>query len=182
MKRPPWILKVKKLIVTPKAFGWCTLPYPGHPKGCPNAYGRCSGKRHLFTDLVDTAKPIYIVYNEFNVRRHARKMKRLHPDWTTRQCRNLLYWQSRSFSGLEKRIEEAMKILKPKPNFVSSGEGQGVNVYATCRHSGLILDPIKGGKLKICRHLALLAYKQDNKRDRRDRKAGSLEGKYGRNR
>ena len=170
-----WIIKVQKLVITKKTKEWCALPYPGHKgkkPGCPNYYGRCwncgRSKIRLLTKDIDTKRPIWIVYNEFNLKRHMTKMKRRHPDWSERQLRNVLYWQPRSFKGLDERIKIALDLIKPRPNIVSSGEGQGVNLYATCFHSGLKLEPIR--TLKTCRHLAILGYRKTKRKKKPLRK------------
>lgn len=139
---------------------YCFLPYPNHPKGCPNCYGKCWGKRDkqvMIDTLIDMNRPIYIVYNEFNLEAHAQRMKSKHPHWSDRQCRCVLYWQSTSRKQLKERVAVVLQQLKPKPNFVTYiPELYGVNIYKTCETSGLVLDEINN--MKICRHIALLGY------------------------
>lgn len=156
----PWIILCKDLVMT-NTKRFCFMKYPGHPHGCPCAHGRCwgDGKAQIpLTESIDVSRPIYIVFNEFNLEEHARSMKLKHPHWSDRQCRNLLYWQNTSIAGLKIRIKEAKKVIHPVPEIQSTGEGYGVNVYATCLRSGLKLDRIKD--MKICRHLAIMGYRK----------------------
>lgn len=166
MKNPkyhkyPFILKIDKLVMTPSTKDWCFKPYPGHPKGCPRAHTNCwQGGRipmHMLTDRMSTKKPMYIVFNEFNLEAHKNKMAKRHPHWTEKQCRNILYWQKTSWKQLDQKMELALRAIKPTPDIYSSGEGEGVNLYKTCVLAGLKLDPI-GPKMKICRHMYIVGY------------------------
>ena len=159
MTRLHWIKKAKKIIHNRKVLDWCGLPYPGHPKGCPNY---CSGKPKCppeapyVTEIMDLARPVYIVYSEFDLAGHMAKMKSRHPHWTERQQRNVLYWQNRSRKQMRDRAIEAAKILRAN-KICAMGESAGVNLYATCYLSGLRLEKIKD--LKICRHIALIGWR-----------------------
>ena len=156
------ILKIKDLVVTPRTKEWCFARYPGHPKGCPNAWGRCWGKdgkypMTLATDIINIKKPMYIVYNEYSLADHMERMKAKHPEWGERMLRNVLYWQPQSRKGLHNEISKASGIINPWPN-ESVGEGNGVNFYVTCFRAGLKLETIR--TLKICRHMVLLGYRK----------------------
>ena len=157
------MILAKKIIHNTKVSDWCGLPYPGHPKGCPNY---CSGKAKCppvapyITEIMDLDRPVYLVYSEFNLAAHMAKMKKRHPHWTERQQRNVLYWQSRSKKQMKERAAEAVRILGAD-TICTMGEAAGVNLYATCRLSGLKLEKIKG--LKICRHVALVGWRPDTK-------------------
>jgi hypothetical protein len=115
---------------------WCTLPYPGHPHGCPN-YPECIESRPHFSEypiLTWTA-----VVERFDLALHARKMKIKHPLWSRRQCRNLLYWQG----GVRKRLrEKARKIARPVMGdiILEIPEANGVDVYKTMENHGLKLE------------------------------------------
>lgn len=142
----------------------CFLPYCGHPKGCPNAYGKCWGRRGQISPkridkIINIDKPMYIVHSEFNVELFVDKMRRKHPNWSDRQCRNLLYWQGTSRAQLKERVGILMEKMDSSTKLVVKvPEYFGVNVYATCDKVGLILDKIKG--LKVCRHIALIGEKK----------------------
>lgn len=157
---PTWVLPIHSLRQG-DTHDWCDVPYPGHPKGCPNSspsgWTHCGNPDGLSIDKVmDLSRPMYIVYNEFDLAGHAAKMKEAHPLWTERQCRCVLYWQGKSRAQLKARIKEARSLIQPTPNVVVSGENFGVNLYATCLQHGLKLDPIR--TLGVCRHMVILGY------------------------
>jgi hypothetical protein len=106
----------------------------------------------------DLQKSLWLVCSEFDLEQHAAKMKTLNPHWSDRQCRCVLYWQSRSRKQLKKRATDAVFFLGIERNFSITycPEGMGVNVYATARLSGLSLEPIR--RLGTCRHVALLGF------------------------
>ena len=160
------IIEIKNLVLTPKTKQWCALPYPRHPKGCPNYWGRCyeGGKipiRMLHT-IINTNKSMWIVYNEFDLEAHMTKMKLKHPNWSEAQLRNVYYWQNQSRAELKVILMKAVREIYPSTRnrpilSYLSGEGQGVNMYATCFNSGLELDSIK--EMKICRHMVIIGEK-----------------------
>ena len=157
---PKWLIPVKRLVLM-KGFdcGWlCVLPYPNHPKGCPNFYIKpdCppfSYSAYSFFGM-NEKKQFYLVHSEFNLEAHAAKIKQRHPYWTERQCKNVLYWQGTSRKQLKGRVSEALNILGGEWNVTDCPESMGVNVYVTARLSGLKLERIR--YLKMCRHIALL--------------------------
>jgi hypothetical protein len=83
--------EVKRLVTSPQVGKWCRLPYEGHKKGCPN-YGRpgCPPGAQSIVDLLDPEEPIYLVSAMFNLKHHSKWMKMRHPDWSERQCRNVM--------------------------------------------------------------------------------------------
>lgn len=152
---PTWILKVKRLVLSTKTGGWCKLPYPGHSKGCPNYYksAKCPPKAPHLADFIDLSKPLYLVWSEFDLKRHVEKMKRKHPGWSDRQCRCVLYWQSQSRKQLKERTQIAAGILKTNRT-TTCPEAMGVNVFATARVSGLLLERTRS--IETCRHVSLI--------------------------
>jgi len=55
---------------------WCKLPYPNHPKGCPN-YGKrknCPPNVPLIDKII--APPYILVAIKFNLKEHMKKMKK----------------------------------------------------------------------------------------------------------
>jgi len=147
--------QIEKLVRNDKSGDWCLLPYPGHPKGCPN-YGKkktCPPVVPLIDNFIDVDGPIYLVYSEFDLASHAKRMKAIHPEWTDRQCRCVLYWQGTSKKLLKFEIKKAV-IETGLDLFVDKPEAVGVNVYATCALSGLKLEKIRD--LKVCRHVAII--------------------------
>ena len=149
----PWIIPVTKLIHTPKAKTWCTIKYHQHAKGCPKNVDECSQGGYYITDVLDVEKPMWLVHSEFDLEAWGQKMADRHPEWTRRQCRNVLYWQPKSRKQLKERMLFACRCVDFRWA-TTCPEAYGVNVYATARISGLILEPIKA--LKVCRHVALL--------------------------
>ena len=136
---------------------WCRLTYPGHPVGCPN-YGRyvkCPPNSPFVEEILDVNKEMFLVHSEFNLQAHVDNMKAKHPNWTDKQLRNVLYWQRTSKNQMYERSLEFAK----ENNFdmlIFMGESVGINMYKTCRLSGLKLEPIKN--LKICRHVAVIGH------------------------
>ena len=121
---------------------WCLLPYPNHPKGCPN-YGKkqiCPPFSKPFHEIIEP--PFHIVIESFDLEAQAKKMKKKHPEWSDRQCRNLLYWQK----GVVKRLKEKAKkfINSQNEDFVllEVPEANGVNVFKTCENVDIILERV----------------------------------------
>ena len=151
---PKWTLPVRKLVWTEKIRDLCALPYPNHPKGCPNYGEKCPLDGPYIDRYLDLNCPVWLVHSEFNLKAHVEKMRQKHGDWTERQLRNVLYWQSKSRKQLQKRVWITLSLLKRADIFISKPEYYGVNVYATARLSGLRLEKIKS--LETCRHILLL--------------------------
>lgn len=117
---------------------WCRLPYPGHSKGCPN-FPKCPAKRQNIKDLL--GYEWFAVIEEFDLKSHAEKMKDKHPEWTERQCRNLLYWQG----GVRKRLnEKAARAADPFfDTILDVPEANGVNVFETMEKVGIHIQRTK---------------------------------------
>ncbi len=122
---------------------WCCSPYPDHPRGCPNfRAGSCQCVNVVFNfEDIRGKRRWFAIVEEFNLKAHAEKMKLKHPDWSERQCRNLLYWQG----SVRKRLKE--KIEKFDPNIHEWGhtylllpEAHGVEVFETMRRVGIIIE------------------------------------------
>ncbi len=102
------IYKIDELIINYRCRGYCKLPYPGHPHGCPN-YGEhdeCPPNVRYVDELFDLEQPLWFIVEKFDLKSHCDKMKQAHPTWSARQCANLLYWQG----GVRHRL--LMKTLK----------------------------------------------------------------------
>ena len=114
---------------------WCKLPYPNHPKGCPN-FPHCPSNQPNFL-LLEYDYDWYAVIEEFDLASHAEEMKRKHPSWTERQCRNVLYWQN----SVRKRLKEKTYANQKQNDVVLEiPEASGVNVFATFSKVGIILQ------------------------------------------
>jgi len=155
-----FIYEVPKLVHTPKMRELCTLPYPNHPKGCPMVGKKniCPPFAPYVIDFFDLTKSIYIVHSEFDLESHAAEMKKRHPHWSDRQARCLLYWQGKSRKQLKERVTWAM-MKKNADKVTYCPEAMGVNVFVTCRLSGLHLD--KTRSISICRHVALIGHTKE---------------------
>lgn len=158
----PFIYPISKLVLNDQTGEWCKIPYPGHPKGCPNydKVDRCPPRAPKIEDFFDISTPMYLVHSEFDLAAHQDRMLSLHPEWSDRQCRCVLYWQPKSRKQLKERSAEAMKFLG-LDGVAMVPEAMGLNVYATARLSGLHLERIRD--LKTCRHVALIGHKKQEK-------------------
>ena len=119
----------------------CRKPYPLHPKGCPN-YGMkagCPPQSKFITRVLRTGRPIYAIYNKYDIARHLARMRRLHPDWTSRQLHCCLYWQGTARKQLRKEIIE-FKKEHPDMIICHTPEACGVNVTATMASIGIELE------------------------------------------
>ena len=116
---------------------WCKLSYPNHPKGCPN-FPACPLKHPDFKTVSD-AYTWFAVVEEFDLKAHAEAMKLKHPEWSERQCRNLLYWQN----GVRKRLFEKALHFRHIGDIILTltvPEACGVNVYETMAKVGIVIQ------------------------------------------
>ncbi len=126
------------LRLNPKAREWCRLPYPDHPKGCPN-YGKhlaCPPYAPRVDEAFDLVRPLWMVVEPFHLAVHISRMLVLHPGWSNRQARCVLYWQA----GMNKRLSDATGSATWRhPGTISTlcPEAMGVNVIATLRRCGV---------------------------------------------
>lgn len=120
--------------------GWCRLPYPGHPKGCPN-FGKkegCPPKAPRYDEVIDP--PYYLVWQQFDLAAQEKRMKERHPEWSTRQARCCLYWQRGLMSEI---IDEAWAFIYtefPDGKILMNPEGALVDLFATCKKHGIYLE------------------------------------------
>ena len=128
-------------IINPRVRGYCCLPYPGHPRGCPNWNKRdiCPPKAKAFAKLIYMSKPIYCIYYRFDLKSHTEKMRGRHPDWSDRQLRCCLYWQNTARKQLRLKTE-AFLADHPDYTILTCPEGNGVDVVATVRQIGIELQ------------------------------------------
>ncbi len=133
-------IEIEKLNINYKAREWCKLPYPDHPDGCPtySQNAMCPPNVPLVDEYFDLSKELYFVVIEFDIGGHAKKMKKLHPRWSDRQCRNLLYWQN----GVRSQLDGMCRLSCWGKSFVYTllPEAMGINVIATAQSLGI---PIK---------------------------------------
>ncbi len=117
---------------------WCRLPYPGHSKGCPN-FPRCPSDR---IDFLDLSKDFvwFAVIEEFNLAFHEAKMRAAHPNWTEKQCRNLLYWQPKVKAALRQKAYPDYPNRPSDRIVLEIPEASGVNVFETMEVVGIKID------------------------------------------
>lgn len=136
MNDGPVYLRPRHLYLTDKVGRWCQLRYPGHPHGCPN-YGRsyeCPPHAAPLESLVDLST-VSLIGVRFDLAAHAQEMAKLHPGWTDRQCRNLLYWQPKVKAQL-RRLCEMARAQAGLDYATLCPEGHGVNVVRTVLANG----------------------------------------------
>jgi predicted metal-binding protein len=119
----------------------CIKPYYNHPKGCPNYGRRCSCPPYasMFGDEYDLDKPVFAIINMFFLQDHVFRMAELHPDWSERQLKCVLYWQGGARKQLAKKCAEFLKE-HPGYNIETCPEAMGVNVTATLKNVGIQLE------------------------------------------
>jgi predicted metal-binding protein len=155
---PYYIIPVNELVYSRKVQGWCALPYPNHPKGCPN-YGKhpnCPPNCQYVTQVFNMRACMYLVHSEFDLASHVENMRKRHPSWTERQLRNVLYWQKKSKNQMKERMFHAIKLTGCN-TYHAFPEALGVHMYATCLKAGLKLERIKD--ITICKHIALIGWR-----------------------
>ena len=135
-------LRPEQLVIETKANGyWCQLPYPGHPKGCPN-YGKkegCPPSSEIFSE--NYQPPYYLISETFDIESHIQKMKKRHPEWSEPECRNLLYWQKTVNKNLREKAKQYLGSLKEEDmRLIEVPEATGINVFQTCANAGIYLE------------------------------------------
>jgi hypothetical protein len=141
----------------PKTQDWCRLPYPKHPKGCPNYDGAKRGLRGIRPDLrprmirecpptditinhvFDLSRPVSIIYNVYEVGKDAEQRRLHNPRLTTPGgWYNIRYWQDRARAEL---YAEAAKFLDAHPDTIVDlcPETHGVNFTKLMRKIGIKL-------------------------------------------
>lgn len=160
MKGMKYYITQANLIIDHGAREWCTLPYPLHSRGCPN-YGHkygCPPKAPLVEDTIDLDKPCWLVIIEFNLGSHIARMLSLHPDWSNRQARCVLYWQGGVNRELKLRSFVA-RLEHPNTNIFFTPEAMGVHIIKTMQNLGF---PIEMQPTQTVFKVALLAQGQRN--------------------
>ena len=120
----------------------CTKPYPGHPGGCPNfasTHRLCPPYRPILAEILDATKPIYAVWNIFNIGAHAARLKEKFPTWSERQLYCCLYWQPKARKELAEKIK-LFNICVPGQTIVPIPEATGVNITETMANIGEMLE------------------------------------------
>jgi len=126
------ILRVKRnsIIFTPKTHIWCTLPYPGHKKGCPN-YDKnplCPPNIKIMEKHLENYSFFYLIYAIFNIFKYKNNMLNKHPDWSDRKARCLLYWQN-SVKKLLKEYIISLYLTSLDCSLYLFGSGSGDKIH-----------------------------------------------------
>ena len=134
-------IELAQLVVDYRAREWCRLPYPDHPKGCPNYDHKatCPPRVCMVESFVDITKPLWLIVEPFDLSAHIAKMLKSHPDWSSRQARCVLYWQG----GVNRRLEKACQefVQGNEKVYTICPEAMGVDVIHTARKAGLTIHP-----------------------------------------
>ncbi len=136
-------------------MSWCICEYPGHKHGCPN-YGLkddCSPNMPLLFDVFDLEYPVYAAYTCFDFKEYMDKMKALHPGWSERQCRCVLYWQAGARKTHREFATSALNMFLQEHKgywLTDSPEAMGTNVTSTLKKCAITLEwPCKERTYKI---------------------------------
>ena len=83
--------------------------------------------------------PAYCIYNAFDLAEHVARMRKRHPEWSERQLRCCLYWQSGARKRLREKVD-AFCAAHPGLVAVYCPEANGVDVTATMASLGIQLE------------------------------------------
>ena len=126
--------KVKPVGITCSVGKLCCQPYPGHKRGCPKFHVNCFPGRNLFQDIINVRKTCYVIWSEFNIAAHMKKLKKLYPHWTERQLRCVLYWQPKARKAFQVELK---KFQEDHPGMTYVYEGNGVEIAETMKQLGM---------------------------------------------
>lgn len=143
-----------KLIINSAARDWCVLPYPDHPKGCPN-FGKkaiCPPQVEYIEDWLVGVEELRFVCVSFNLKEHSERMLERNPHWSQRQARCLLYWQPKVNKALKSLVNTLVHENGLKITYCP--EAMGVDVIKTAQSVGI---PIEAPPKDIIHKIALVA-------------------------
>lgn len=164
--------EVIDLVIDYRAREWCLLPYPNHPKGCPNYNQKatCPPQAPLIEDFIYLDKPMWLIVIEFDLKNHAEKMKQRPrkngKPWTEAQARCNLYWQG----SIRKKLKEScIKFCQSKnigfnKDFIEQAlvpEATGLHIIRSAKKVGI---PIKSRPKDTVFKMALIGYSKKIKR------------------
>ncbi|MBD3216132.1 MAG: hypothetical protein GF311_26195 [Candidatus Lokiarchaeota archaeon] len=155
------------IIFSKKTRLWCRLPYPDHPKGCPN-YNKnrlCPPKIKYMNDLTQKYNFYYLVYAIFDLKNQKERMLKRNPKWSKRQAKCLLYWQRSVKKYLKDYLLEIYEKNRDKDKYllscgsgfkseifdqeiIPSMEAAGIDVYRTMKNNHIDFE-IKPNKKVI---------------------------------
>lgn len=102
-------------------------------------------------DYFDLSQPVWLVAVEFDLRSHVERMMHLHPGWSNRQARCVLYWQG----GVNKELEDLARCFARSVGrgYTLCPEAMGVQVIKTASRAGV---PIKPRPVDLVHKIALI--------------------------
>jgi len=134
------VIPIEDVVIDLRARDWCKMPYPNHPKGCPNYNQRdsCPPQAPIWNDYM--SGPYILVGVKFYLRGWVDRMRGKHPKWSDRQCRCCLYWQGKVRKRLREICEGVRDNHLDSNSFISyCPEAMGVHVFETCYKNGIKL-------------------------------------------
>ena len=159
------ILKVNDVLeIDYKCRGYCTIPYHGHPMGCPNFnnHEQCPPKVKLIKDVFDLNMDLFFIVEEFDLKEHVDRMRIKHPDWSEFQLKNLLYWQNGVRKDLKLKVKRFMEVYKVRfgddLGYTLLPEAMGVMVINTTLKLGI---PIEKTPVNKVFKIALVGYMKE---------------------
>ena len=98
-------IKIKP-IIDYSVRGLCKLSYSGNTKGCPNFNHKegCPPSALFFDKVFDMNKSIFVIYNKYDLKGFADKMRTKHPGISKKQAECCLYWQNTARKSLTKKV------------------------------------------------------------------------------
>lgn len=159
---------------------WCQMPYPGHPKGCPN-FGRsptCPPQVGMRPDILVTYDIFILTYAIFDFKNYQQQRWEETQDnreyWNENRIKCNLYWQSSVKKLMKKFIQRKFcsksNIKYPKfGELFGAGSGfwnrpsleaVGINVFSTLKKNNICYE-IK--PMTTITMVALICFKRDDK-------------------
>jgi predicted metal-binding protein len=119
----------------------CVKPYYNHKKGCPNFNKKdgCPPNIGFFDKMNDLTKPVYIIWNEFDLGTHVSNLISKYPQWSEHQLKCCLYWQPKARRYLFEEIKKFKKSF-PEYHITKCPEAEGVNITETMKNIGIDLE------------------------------------------
>jgi hypothetical protein len=159
-----------RLLLKPAAT-YCVQPYYNHPRGCPNV-GRkpgCPPASVRIETVMAMDKPMWVVWNEFDLAAHRLRMLDKHPNWTDRQQDCCLYWQNSARKQLRRIVDRFLaEHLMESFNHACvlwTPEANGVDVTGTMAACGVSLEwPVR----TLARQVVVIGYAQEIKHELTD--------------
>ena len=114
---------------TNKTHKWCTLPYPGHKKGCPNFNKNplCPPNTKIMENTLKNYSSFYLILANFDIFKYSNYLLQKHPLWSERKARCLLYWQ-KSVKKLIKEYIRNIIFMNPNNKFYLFCSGAGESI------------------------------------------------------